>query len=89
MNLWRTSRDEFTKPAEREFISLANFSLPGDLSPSSRYWATDIVSPEWTMDARGMVHVPREAPGLGVAVDANRIGVITTRREVLRPPRRD
>ena len=41
------------------------------------------------MDARGMVHVPREAPGLGVAVDANRIGVITTRREVLRPPRRD
>jgi O-succinylbenzoate synthase len=69
--------------------SLPNFSLPGDLSPSSRYWATDIVSPEWTMNARGMVRVPREAPGLGVAVDANRIGVITTRREVLRPPRRD
>ena len=41
------------------------------------------------MDANGMVHVPRETPGLGVAVDANRIGVITTRREVLRPPRRD
>jgi O-succinylbenzoate synthase len=69
--------------------SLPNFSLPGDLSPSSRYWATDIVSPEWTMDANGMVRVPRETPGLGVAVDANRIGLITTRREVLRLPRRE
>lgn len=69
--------------------SLPNFSLPGDLSPSSRYWATDIVSPEWTMDADGMVRVPREIPGLGVAVDANRVALITTRREVLRPPRRD
>ena len=42
--------------------SLPNFSLPGDLSPSARYWARDIVSPEWTMDADGMV--PRaDAPG--------------------------
>jgi o-succinylbenzoate synthase len=69
--------------------SLPNFVLPGDLSPSSRYWATDIVSPEWTMAANGLVHVPVESPGLGVAVDANRISLITTRREVLRPPRRD
>lgn len=38
--------------------SLPNFSLPGDLSPSARYWARDIVSPEWTMDADGMVAVP-------------------------------
>jgi O-succinylbenzoate synthase len=68
--------------------SLPNFSLPGDLSPSSRYWATDIVSPEWTMDANGMVRVPRETPGLGVAIDANRIGLITTRREVLRLARK-
>ena len=32
--------------------SLPNFSLPGDLSPSARYWARDVVSPEWTMDAQ-------------------------------------
>ena len=38
--------------------SLPNFTLPGDLSPSSRYWARDIVTPEWTMDGDGMVHVP-------------------------------
>jgi o-succinylbenzoate synthase len=33
--------------------SLPNFTLPGDLSPSARYWARDVVTPEWTMDARG------------------------------------
>src|ERR1043165_9350865 len=46
--------------------SLPNFSLPGDLSPSARYWRQDVVSPEWTMDAEGMVHVPRDRPGIGV-----------------------
>src|SRR5688572_10798520 len=38
--------------------SLPNFSMPGDLSPSSRYWARDIVTPEWTMSDDGMVTVP-------------------------------
>lgn len=51
--------------------SLPNFSLPGDLSPSARYWAHDIVTPEWTMDADGMVRVPRDRPGIGVTVDAD------------------
>jgi O-succinylbenzoate synthase len=63
--------------------SLPNFSLPGDLSPSARYWARDIVDPEWTMDADGMVHVPRTTPGLGVTVDAAMIESLTTRRESL------
>ncbi len=67
--------------------SLPNFSLPGDLSPSSRYWAADIVEPEWTMNADGMVRVPREKPGLGVRVDVDRIESITVRRETLGPSR--
>ena len=46
--------------------SPANFLLPGDLSPSQRYWAQDIVSPEWTMGEDGFVTVPRDNPGLGV-----------------------
>jgi O-succinylbenzoate synthase len=61
--------------------SLPNFSLPGDLSPSARYWDRDIVTPEWTMDADGMVTVPRSQPGLGVAVDVDRIENLTVRRE--------
>lgn len=67
--------------------SLPNFSLPGDLSPSARYWAQDIVSPEWTMDADGMVHVPLQRPGLGVSVDVERIDALTVRREELRSAR--
>ena len=67
--------------------SLPNFSLPGDLSPSARYWAADIVDPEWTMNAEGMVRVPRETPGLGVRVDVDRIESITVRRETLGPSR--
>ena len=64
--------------------SLPNFSLPGDLSPSARYWHRDIVTPEWTMDADGMVHVPRQRPGLGVTVDREFIDSLTVRTEELR-----
>jgi len=64
--------------------SLPNFSLPGDLSPSARYWARDVVSPEWTMDANGMVAVPRDRPGLGVDVDVEMIESLTVRSEVVR-----
>jgi O-succinylbenzoate synthase len=63
--------------------SLPNFSLPGDLSPSARYWARDVVEPAWTMEADGMVRVPVGVPGIGVRVDAEMIESITTRHEVL------
>jgi O-succinylbenzoate synthase len=62
--------------------SLPNFSLPGDVSPSARYWERDIVAPEWTMDAEGMVHVPLANPGFGVTVDTDRVDDLTVKREV-------
>lgn len=64
--------------------SLPNFTLPGDLSPSARYWMQDTVTPEWTMDKAGMVDVPLSAPGIGVAVDVERIKSLTVRTEELR-----
>jgi O-succinylbenzoate synthase len=67
--------------------SLPNFSLPGDLSPSARYWERDIVTPEWTMDNDGMVAVPRDRPGIGVVVDRQRVDDLTVRQEELRAPR--
>jgi O-succinylbenzoate synthase len=63
--------------------SLPNFSLPGDLSPSSRYWERDVVSPPWTMTEDGTVVVPRDEPGMGVAVDRDRVEALTVRRSVL------
>lgn len=65
-------------------VALASKSavtLPGDLSPSARYWERDIVRPEWEMTASGEVEVPRGAPGLGVEVDTDRIDSLTISRE--------
>lgn len=63
--------------------SLPNFTLPGDVSPSARYWAQDVVTPEWTMDDGGMVTVPLDTPGIGVEVDVERIEALTRRSETL------
>ena len=65
--------------------SLSNFSLPGDLSPSSRYWTQDIVIPEWTMDSEGMVHVPLDRPGIGVTINMPRVDDLTVRQESIGP----
>jgi o-succinylbenzoate synthase len=67
--------------------SLPNFSLPGDLSPSARYWSQDVVTPEWTMDRDGLVGVPRDRPGIGVDVDADYIDALTVRTETLHAAR--
>ncbi|MGH7553287.1 MAG: o-succinylbenzoate synthase [Longimicrobiales bacterium] len=63
--------------------TLPNFTIPGDLSPSARYWDRDVVIPEWTMDADGTIAVPVERPGLGVDVDEARIDNLTVRRQTL------
>lgn len=63
--------------------SLSNFSKPGDLSPSARYWSEDVVTPEWTMSADGMVTVPVDVPGIGVTVNVDRIDALTVRSETL------
>ena len=64
--------------------SLPNFKLPGDVSPSERYWDQDIVTPEWTMDHEGWIEVPIDQSGLGVQVDQDRVEDLTVRREILR-----
>lgn len=63
--------------------SLPNFVLPGDLSPSARYWEKDIVTPEWTMDNEGMVAIPLDRPGMGVNVDLDLVDVLTIRSETI------
>jgi O-succinylbenzoate synthase len=62
--------------------SLSNFVKPGDVSPSSRYWERDVVTPEWTMTERGTMVVP-ESVGLGVDVDRDRIDNLTVRETTI------
>ena len=63
--------------------SLPNFTLPGDVSPSARYWDRDVVEPEWTMSPNGFVTVPSDIPGIGVEVDVDRIDNLTVRSMTL------
>ncbi|HEU4507334.1 MAG TPA: o-succinylbenzoate synthase [Pyrinomonadaceae bacterium] len=48
--------------------SLPGFTLPGDISASSRYFARDVIVPPVTVSANGFVEVPHGA-GLGFDVD--------------------
>ncbi len=63
--------------------SLPNFSLPGDVSASKRYWAEDIIAPEVTVSAAGEIIVPT-TPGRGFEVRRERIASLTVRRQTLR-----
>jgi o-succinylbenzoate synthase len=67
--------------------SLPNFVLPGDISPSSRYWSEDVVEPEWTMNGDGLMAVPLDRKGIGVEVNRERIARLTVREERLRRTR--
>jgi o-succinylbenzoate synthase len=62
--------------------SLPNFSLPGDVSASKRYWAEDIIEPEVKVSPQGTIRVPA-APGIGYTVRVDRIESLTKRREIL------
>lgn len=63
--------------------SLPGFTLPGDLSPSARYWERDIIVPEWSMESDGTIALPLDEPGTGVEVDADLVESLTSRSEVL------
>ena len=63
--------------------SLENFSLPGDVSASKRYWTEDIIEPEVTVSAEGEIVVPTGI-GSGVTVRRERIEALTVRRETVR-----
>ena len=62
--------------------TLAGFTLPGDVSASSRYWAEDIIEPAVTVSARGTIAAP-EKPGLGFDVNVARVDSLTVRRETI------
>jgi len=62
--------------------SLQGFSLPGDISASSRYFERDIIFPEVKVDEDGTVLVP-DGLGLGFEVDTDYIESLTETREFI------
>ena len=60
-----------------------NFSLPGDVSASKRYWKEDIVDPEVEVSPQGMIAI-RDQAGTGYRVKADLIERLTVRKETMR-----
>jgi O-succinylbenzoate synthase len=63
--------------------SLPSFSLPGDVSASSRYWEQDIIEPAVTVSPQGEIAVPN-GPGRGFEVLRERVEALTVRKTTLR-----
>jgi O-succinylbenzoate synthase len=63
--------------------TLANFSLPGDVSASKRYWKEDIIEPEVEVSPQGMIAVS-DKPGTGYMVKPDLIEKLTVRKQTLR-----
>jgi o-succinylbenzoate synthase len=63
--------------------TLPNFSLPGDVSASKRYWKEDIIDPEVTVSAQGTIAIGSE-PGTGYKIKENLIEKLTVRKETIR-----
>jgi len=64
--------------------TLQNFSLPGDVSASKRYWKEDIIDPEVEVSPQGMIAI-KDQPGTGYRLKPDLIEKLTVRKETLQP----
>lgn len=63
--------------------TLPNFSLPGDVSASKRYWKEDIIDPEVIVSAKGTITIS-DKPGRGYEVKTDLIDRLTVRKKTIR-----
>src|SRR3954468_4243000 len=63
--------------------TLPNFTLPGDVSASKRYWKEDIIEPEVTVSPKGFISVS-DKPGRGYDLRPDLIEKLTVRKEVVK-----
>lgn len=63
--------------------SLPNFTLPGDISASKRYYKEDIVEPEFVVNPDGTMDVPVK-PGIGVEVNMKMLEKVTVYKETFK-----
>jgi O-succinylbenzoate synthase len=63
--------------------TLENFSLPGDVSSSKRYWKEDIIDPEVKVSPQGFITVS-DKPGTGYAIKEDLIERLTVRKETIK-----
>lgn len=62
--------------------SLPNFTLPGDISATERYYFEDITNEEFTLNPDSTITVP-DRPGLGVEINKKHLAEVSLRQEVV------
>jgi o-succinylbenzoate synthase len=73
------------RAANIHLSTLANFSLPGDIAASQRYFEPDLIDPPIEVASDGTIAVPRGA-GLGVSIVQDRLDRATRRRAAFAAP---
>jgi O-succinylbenzoate synthase len=73
------------RAANIHLSTLANFSLPGDIAASRRYFDPDLIDPAIDVASDGTVAVPR-GPGIGVSIVPERLERATRRRAHFEAP---
>jgi O-succinylbenzoate synthase len=63
--------------------TLSNFSLPGDVSASKRYWKEDIIEPEVLVSTRGTIAIA-DVPGTGYSIKEDIVEKLTVRKQQFR-----
>jgi O-succinylbenzoate synthase len=63
--------------------TLPNFTLPGDVAASRRYYAPDLIDPEIDVRSDGTISVPTD-PGIGVDIVMDRVEAATEEHVELR-----
>jgi O-succinylbenzoate synthase len=62
--------------------TLPNFTLPGDVSASRRYWKQDIIEPEVEVTSRGTIPISAQS-GRGYRIREDLVERLTVRKETL------
>jgi O-succinylbenzoate synthase len=71
------------RAANVALATLPNFTLPGDISASARYYEEDVAEPNFVLNDDSTLSVP-SGPGLGVRVDPERLAAVRVRHLVRR-----
>ena len=62
--------------------TLPNFTLPGDVSASKRYWKEDVIDPAVEVSPQGFIKIPTN-PGRGYKIKTDLIEKLTTRKQTM------
>jgi o-succinylbenzoate synthase len=81
--VWHGGMDEsgIGRAGNVALASLPNFTLPGDISASKRYYKVDIVEPEFVINKDGIMEVPSK-PGIGVEINMKELERVTVRKAI-------